>query len=126
MASDQEYREKLSKEEYAVTRQGATERAFTGKYWNQKGDGMYRCVCCDAPLFESETKYDSGSGWPSFTAPAKGAPVKELEDRTHGMMRTEARCGTCDAHLGHIFDDGPAPGGLRYCINSAALRFDES
>ncbi len=121
---DEEFREKLSAEQYAVTRQCGTERAFSGIYHDEKRPGSYACICCDAPLFLSDHKYDSGSGWPSYFKPAPGADIKELVDLSHGMRRVEVRCGKCDAHLGHKFPDGPAPTGERYCINSASLSFD--
>ncbi len=121
--SDQEWKQELSEEAFAVCRLAGTERAFTGKYWDLKEEGVYHCACCDTPLFRSETKYDSGSGWPSFFIPVKADVITEKKDYGHGMERTEVLCAVCDAHLGHVFPDGPPPTGLRYCINSVSLKF---
>jgi peptide-methionine (R)-S-oxide reductase len=121
--SEAEWQKQLTPEQFHVTRQHGTERAFTGPYWNEKAQGLYSCVCCGAPLFTSDTKFDSGTGWPSFWAPVASNAVAEHSDNSFFMRRTEVRCAACDAHLGHVFPDGPKPTGARYCMNGTALAF---
>ena len=123
-ATDSELRERLTPEQYRVTQEAATEPPFSGAFWDHHEDGVYRCVVCNTPLFDSREKFESGTGWPSFSEVLEQGRVATHEDRTHGMVRTEVVCGTCGAHLGHVFPDGPRPTGLRYCINSASLDFE--
>jgi peptide-methionine (R)-S-oxide reductase len=122
--SDDEWRAELDPMQYQVTRHAATERAFTGQYWDHFVDGAYRCICCNAKLFESSTKFDAGCGWPSYSQAVDDASIERVVDKSHGMVRVEVRCQNCGAHLGHVFDDGPAPTGERFCINSAAIDFE--
>jgi peptide-methionine (R)-S-oxide reductase len=124
--TEDQWRERLTPEQFQVLRKKGTERAFTGKYWDEKTQGIYKCAGCGEPLFASDVKFDSGSGWPSFFRPLEQSKVEEIVDRSHGMARTEVTCKKCGAHLGHVFDDGPAPTGLRYCINSVSLDLDPS
>jgi peptide-methionine (R)-S-oxide reductase len=124
--SDAEWREELTPEQYNILRKKGTERAFTGKYWDHHESGIYRCAGCGNELFGSDAKFDSGSGWPSFTAPVSEEQVTTEVDRSHGMTRTEVLCARCEGHLGHLFEDGPRPTGLRYCINSASLKLDKA
>ena len=123
--SKDQWKSILSEESYLVTRESATERPFTGKYWNFDKDGTYHCICCATPLFKSDTKFDAGCGWPSFFLPVDNQSIKEIEDNSFGMSRIEVKCTNCDAHLGHVFNDGPEPSGLRYCINSVSIDFED-